>query len=334
MRTLSGLDQTVLKLITVSDRTRKIPTWLVYVLVTTAIVLDYMARIWFLGGIPKEVPKLAFLPFYPIIVLSAMFFGRYTGIYATVLSAFVAAATEGPMPNSLALRIDLVPTLAFIAVGFLMATIIESLAHLYDRFRVVAERSDILVRDLNHRVKNHLTAIAALVHLSKGKSDANGQEVLDTVASRLTVLARLYDRLHLDSDNASVRIDVHDFLSSICNDLASVSPALHIDCDLEQMEITADKGVPLGLLVNELVTNSVKHAFPNGTGTVRVTFRPNGEGYVLQVEDNGVGGQLGIAGTGTRLIQSLSRQLEGKLETTINNGRCSTITFPKSLLAA
>jgi two-component sensor histidine kinase len=331
MLTLTSADQTILKIANKAAKGRRLNVWLAYLLVTAIIVGIELARIYFLGGVPKDLPKFLFLPFFPVLLLSALCLQRYTGVYASVLSPIVAAATTGPVPHSLTLKIDLVPTLGFMAVGIIISLVFQSFSRLYQRHQFVSEQSEVLIRDLNHRVKNHLQAIAAMVHMSVSKVDEPSKDVLRAVASRLSVVARIYDRLHLDSENAAVRVPVSEFLGALCDDLLTGvigERDITINRDLANEEITTAKAVPMGLLVNELVTNSLKHAFPEDEGSINVSFHRSDSDYVLEVCDSGIGGDWNKRGTGLKLIGLLAKQLDGQVEQTTKEGRCYTITFP------
>jgi two-component sensor histidine kinase len=333
MHTLSKMDRLALRLVQLTHVTRKIHPALVYAAVTFLIIGTEMVRVWWLGGLPKELPTNQYMPFYIIVLLSALCFDRFSGIYATVLSSIVSASIKGPIPGSIELKIDVGPTVGFMVTGLMMAITIESLNHLYARHKKLADRNEVLIRDLNHRVKNHLAAIAGLVNLSRQNPEATKDDVLSSVSSRLMVLARLYDRLKLDSDNATVQVQATEFIPAICNELTHLvgDRLIEVDSQVDPAFITTDKAVPVGLLVNELVTNCLKHAFPGGQGHVTVSLLKQADGYELKVCDNGVGGERGKSNTGSKLVQILVKQLDGKLDISYDAGRCTTITLPESL---
>lgn len=333
MRTLSELDRLALRAVQFTSRARKTPTWVSYLLVTFVIIATELLRIKLLGGMPLSLPTNQYLPFYVIVLLSSLCLDRFTGIYATLLAAVVSSAVKGPIPGSIELKIDVWPTFGFISTGLVIAITVESLSHLFDRFKVVGERNEVLIRDLNHRVKNHLAAIASLVNMSRSDESASKDEVLSSVSSRLMVLARLYDRLKLDSDNAAVQVQASEFIPAICHELSHLvgNRLIDINSEVDSALITTAKAVPVGLVVNELVTNSLKHAFPNGQGQINVSLHQVGDGYELKVCDNGIGGQRGSSNTGSKLVQILVKQLNGKLDISYEAGRCTTISLPEDI---
>jgi two-component sensor histidine kinase len=151
-------------------------------------------------------------------------------------------------------------------------------------------------------------------------------------------MAAIHDFLYR-SKNFS-RIDVAAYLQTLCVHLfrsfGAAERRLALDLDVDKLELDLEFAVPVGLLVNELVTNALKHAFPDGrAGRVRVELHRQGEeGFVLAVRDDGVGlpadAELRQARSlGLRLVQTLSRQIRGTLETSRVGGTGFTVVVPQ-----
>lgn len=334
MRNLSALDRLVLRVSLLTTKTRSSPMFLAYISATVLIVGTEILRVLFQGGLEVDLPANQYLPFYFMVLLCSWFLDHRSGIFATCLAAVVSSAVKGPIPGSIELKIMAWPTFGFVVTGLVMAITIESLNHLADRFKVVADRNEVLIRDLNHRVKNHLATMAGLVNLSKRNMKISRDEALDSVSSRLMVLARLYDRLKLDSDNATIQVQASEFIPAVCQELTDTlvgARSIRIDSTVDPAFITTAKAVPVGLLVNELVTNSIKHAFPDGEGDIHVSLHAQGDGYELKVCDGGIGGERGHSNTGSRLVQMLVKQLNGTVDISYDSGRCTTILLPSSL---
>ena len=160
--------------------------------------------------------------------------------------------------------------------------------------------------------------------------------------------ARAHERLHLggwdgDAAAATATVGVRGFLDALAADLrptllAGRAVALEVEAE-EDVQLPAERAVPLGLVVNEAVTNALKHAFPKGrAGTVRVRFAREGGGYALTVADDGIGpspaprteddGAASGGPAGTRLIGALARQLGGTVEWRGPPGTAVVVSFP------
>jgi PAS domain S-box-containing protein len=196
---------------------------------------------------------------------------------------------------------------------------IQQRKEMEQELRTAGELNRLLLFDINHRVKNHLQALGALLLQAKRDvGDAKAQEVLTEVAGRLGVLARVYDRLHLDGGSTSVQ--AREFIEALCLDLESgivgtrpVVIRTHVDATIE---LDSQRAVAVGLIINELVTNALKHAFPEErSGVITVDLHRQEDGYCLEVSDDGIGTDeeaLG-KGSGGKIIRMFTQQLGGKL---------------------
>jgi PAS domain S-box-containing protein len=214
------------------------------------------------------------------------------------------------------------------------------------RLRAADALKAALLAETNHRLKNALQAIAAILHRDGARSgDARVRAALADAAGRLRVLARVHERLHLgggDGDATAATaatVGVRGFLDALAADLrptllAGRAVALRVEVE-DDVQLPAERAVPLGLIVNEAVTNALKHAFPEGRpGTVRVRLQRGEEGTLrLEVSDDGIGapadrgGQRATSG-GTRLIGALARQLGGTAEWRGPPGTAVVVAIP------
>ncbi len=151
----------------------------------------------------------------------------------------------------------------------------------------------------------------------------------------MQALAGVYKNLALSSaDLEAVRL--HDYLDDICDRLRDgmLSPAVLLEFEADEATVPNEKAIRIGLIVNELVTNAAKHAFPDGVGTITVRLERSEDILRLIVEDDGKG--LGNAeptdGLGTKLVSMLARQIGAKLETISRDGTTYRLTMP--ILAA
>jgi len=177
-----------------------------------------------------------------------------------------------------------------------------------------------LLRELYHRVKNNMAMIAGLVRLEQDRAaDCGSQEVLEGLRGRIVTLAKLWDLLGITGSAQKVRLDEYlcQIATSLIDSQAGENERIRLATALEHVEIDAPKAATIGLIVNELVTNALKHAFPGDShGTISITLAGNGKVLLLRVEDNGRGlpGDFDISrneGLGMSLISMLSAQVDG-----------------------
>lgn len=179
-------------------------------------------------------------------------------------------------------------------------------------------QKQLLLNDINHRVKNHLHTIASLLHAGKHRlRDQDARATLDSAIAQVQVLARVYDRLQITEESTAV--DACDFIRGLCADLRATLPGqpfMVIHCDVERRPLDSSHAVLLGLAINELVMNAVKYAFADGReGVIEVLLRTAGNTLRLEVVDNGIGMSVGAQpGRGQRLVRSFARELGGTVE--------------------
>lgn len=187
-----------------------------------------------------------------------------------------------------------------------------SLAAEYARKR---QFHDVMLREFKHRVKNNLQTIIAFLSLQKGKSPSQGDaRLLTTIMNRVHAIALAQDQLSLDDDIREV--EFADYLHALCSNIDPHQDRISVELDVRgDITLPLDRAVPIGLIVNELVTNAFKYAFDEQGGIIRVTFRiaPEiAEGHLI-VQDNGRGlGEPRDGSLGLHLVKMLTTQIEGK----------------------
>ncbi|TGR25946.1 MULTISPECIES: histidine kinase dimerization/phosphoacceptor domain -containing protein [unclassified Mesorhizobium] len=184
------------------------------------------------------------------------------------------------------------------------------------------EAQTTLLHEVDHRVKNNLQMISSLILMqSRAASDENLKRSLGTMLERIEALSTVHRRLYQSKDVS--KFDVSDFARDLVSELLTASGRSEINpkLDLESIIIPAEKATPVALMVNELLTNALKHAFkegPDGTrsGSIGIKMsQPDGH-LNIEVSDDGVGmaDANGDASFGMRLIKSLARQLRADIE--------------------
>lgn len=177
------------------------------------------------------------------------------------------------------------------------------------------DRAEVLVDEVNHRVANSLSIVAAMVNLQAKQADNKAaKDVLQETQGRIFAVSQLHKRLYTSGDARFVALD--EYLAGLLEHLqASLRDAGHsakLTQDLEPVSLPTDKSVNLGVVATEWVTNAFKYAYPNGPGEVRVSLRRvGGEGPIeLIVEDDGVGRDSPQrekgTGLGTKLVNAMA----------------------------
>ena len=184
-------------------------------------------------------------------------------------------------------------------------------------------KKDSMLSELRHRIKNSLTIITSLVSLEANcASDATTRECLERVMGRVTSVAKLYELLAGSGEMHEVQLSeyLHQVIASIFASHGRRGGAIDLQIQCDKIALNVRQAAPLGLIVNELVTNAFKHGFPNHEGgTVAVCLRQNDHTITLEVSDNGK--ELppdftmeGSCGLGLQIVQMLTAQLGGTME--------------------
>ncbi len=198
------------------------------------------------------------------------------------------------------------------------------------------EEKEALLREIHHRVNNNLQVISSLLSLqSDNVRDPRDHELFVESQNRVRTMAMIHEKLYQSDEFNS--INFRDYLKTLINRLIyEYSQDLgHIDLelDIENVELNIETSVPCGLIINELVSNSLKHAFPQGrNGKIIVKFHKIKDKYVLMVGDNGIGPlEKSVLESskklGFNLVKSLIKQLDASLEILESEGTLYRITF-------
>ncbi len=196
--------------------------------------------------------------------------------------------------------------------------------------REAQKRQDLLAK-MQHRVKNNFQIILSMIEIQKRRiSEGVAQRVLDHIANRINALSLAHDQLNPAQDARIV--DLAAYIQALCSNIEQQLENITIEVQTDEIELLIDRAVPLGLIVNEAIINSVKHAFGDNGGMITVRLMTGvGRGEArLIVSDNGRGiDPSQPAGSGTRLINSLAVQIGGQLgQESSKKGTTTTIQFP------
>jgi two-component sensor histidine kinase len=201
--------------------------------------------------------------------------------------------------------------------------------------RKAAERHQAaLFEELNHRVKNNLALVAALLQMQARGADTSVRDELMKAVDRVHSIAQVHQALYMGSRREAVDFGAYlkDLAASLAQSLAA-DGRVSLAVEAEAVDLPIDAVIPLGMVVNELVTNAVKHAYPPpAEGVISVDFRRYGKGLRLTVADGGPGlpQSAGTSGTGLgmRLVDTLIGQVKGALVVRREGGSAFEITLP------
>lgn len=207
------------------------------------------------------------------------------------------------------------------------------------RLEKIIEEREMLIKETHHRIKNNLATISGLLELQVLKSDSQEvKSVLGESMNRVKSIASIHEKLYETEGLASITLDdyLEDLIRQVDSSIENIDGLSEIDfeIDIKPISIRTRQAVPLGLTINELVTNAHKHAFDEEGGTISITCTEDNNTVFLEVKDNGKGlpEGLDIASSnslGLKLVDSLANQLEAEYSFTSDNGTQFTMRFEK-----
>jgi PAS domain S-box-containing protein len=204
--------------------------------------------------------------------------------------------------------------------------------------RASLREKEVLLKEIHHRVKNNLQITSSLLRLQAANiSDPSIREMVHDSQDRIHSMALVHELLYRSTDLAHVDFAeyVRGLVEQLLRSYGAVGRRISIAVDLGSIQFGVDEAIPCGLIINELVSNSLKHAFPGGrSGTIRVSGEADDLHATLRVFDDGAGFPAGIdagrGGTlGLQLVQTLTDQLEGTLRVRTESGTQVEIAFPR-----
>jgi two-component sensor histidine kinase len=209
--------------------------------------------------------------------------------------------------------------------------------HADAELREALDYQAMLTREMSHRVKNSLASVVGLLRVqSRSAQSEDVRNALKDAASRITTIAQVHD--HLWRSTRIGFVDIADFAGELCRKLQE-TVSHEVSCAFDPLMISADKAIPLGLLINELVTNSAKHAYPDGSGKIRVSGERRGDDLHVEVSDRGIGFPKDFdidqprASLGFKVIKSLLAQLDGSIAVASNTPKGVTVQLDVPLEA-
>lgn len=196
------------------------------------------------------------------------------------------------------------------------------------------EEKEFLLKEIHHRVKNNLEIVSSLLALQASQiEDPKIVETMEKSQQRVHSMSMIHQKLY--QGNSLSTIEMKDYFENLGTHIISTYGAenrVHIKCNMRPLELDVDQAIPIGLIVNELLTNSLKYAFPNqAAGQINISLKEMAGYLLLHVADNGVGRDRSDSnsgtGFGTQLIELLTQQLDGKMQLKYKGGMSVSFQF-------
>jgi len=189
-----------------------------------------------------------------------------------------------------------------------------------DRYAALAAEREVLLREVNHRVGNSLQIIASLLHLQASSTDQEDvKAALTNAMGRVAAVAQVHRRLYTSQDLKSVLLN--QYLDALLEDLrrsAEGNRMSRLTLKAVPVEIDPDRAVAIGIIVNELVMNAVKYAYPDGAGPIHVNLEADRDDLLLSIADDGVGLNVKAdprsTGMGQRIVSAMATKLDASVE--------------------
>ncbi|WP_410004380.1 tetratricopeptide repeat protein [Aequorivita nionensis] len=201
-------------------------------------------------------------------------------------------------------------------------------------------QNELLLKEIHHRVKNNLEMVKSLIALQSAKlEDGASKEAMLASQNRVQSMGIIHQKLYQGENLGS--IEMKDYFINLGEgvlDTFNAEEKVKIECAMDDLNLDVDTAVPIGLIVNELLTNALKYAFPEGTkGQIKISLVKENNDLLLKVTDNGIGKTQGSkpkgTGFGTQLIQLLTQQLNGTISEDHKNGTAVFFNFKNFKIA-
>ena len=274
--------------------------------------------------------RYGFILFILPIVASALLFDRGTGFFATALSAALVSylLSWGTNPH-----LHVAALVTFVFVCGCLVLVAEGLHKALAAAHKAERDKDLLLQEMTHRVKNKFAMMSSIIGMQARSAPPEVRAALEDVGARVHVIATVHNYLQVSRHEGL--IDMSEYVGGLCRSLAdalgNVRP-IRVSVTADRVLLPPDKALSVGVIINELVTNAFKYAFPGERpGHVHVEFAHRQADLILSVADDGKGRPEDVhGGLGTKLVTVFAGQLGGTAEwRQPEDGGCeATVTFP------
>jgi two-component sensor histidine kinase len=308
------------------------PRWLIEVAVALiCVALSGLFRVL----VDLVAPgALAFGLVYPIVLLATLIAGWRSGALTLLIAG--VGAWYFVMPPRMSFRVaDFTTGVNIIAFFVTGGVVVILAAFVMAELRARIAEYEVMRREVDHRVKNNFQMILGLLEMQANRAtDPELKDALSGAATRISGFARAHRRLY-GAEVGFQTVNFAGYLRELCTDLDDAAPfgrTVAFDCDMADFPLSHDRAVAAGSIVNELVTNALKHAFePGDPGQVQVVLVATGSGRCdLTVRDDGRGLPADYQsgkGLGHRILGALVKQSEGELRVGEGPGASFTLSL-------
>ena len=283
----------------------------------------------------QEDPNVPFITFIPAIVLTALLGGTAAAIVVAIAGGILGLYLFTPPFYTLMPQWPwgYVVILLYGLTATVLVVVTHYLNRAMDELQRERDRSAALFRELQHRVANNMQFAAALLALqSRRAGDGDAAQILEKTRTRFEAMARLHRRLY---EPAALEKPLGEYMETLCREMVAASGATNIVCVAQigsDIELDLQKMLTLSLIISELVTNSLKHAFDDAGGTISINLERAERQLALTIADNGRGLPAGAVpqqrGLGMQVLESLAHQLGGTLNIASEKGVTVRLMFP------
>ena len=283
-----------------------------------------------LGGALEGVP---FITIFPAVIIATFLGGLGPGLLAMVLGGAGAWFLLFPEPAPSALGGDyrVAPLLVYVLVAGFDCLLIDWLIKGAEQNAALASRNELLMRELQHRVKNHVQLVSSLLNIQASQAGIGAREALLDASRRVHVVASLYRDLYVPSDQVGVAEHLRHLCRAAEEGFAHAKITVSVPSD--PIAWSMDKVMLVSLIASELMTNAFRHGLAQGTGTIAVSLRRLDDAFELSVSDTG--GRLPPdfdlamhAGLGLSIVKRLASEIGGSVRRLDREGAGFAVTFP------
>ncbi len=308
--------------------------WHGYAIASAIFVAAFLLRLTF-GE--QDDPNVPFITFFPAILLAALFGGARAGIVIAILSGLAAMYFFIPPYGTLtlswpwgyfAMALFAVTSAVMIATAHYLNRAMDELSHERDN-------SAVLFRELQHRVANNMQFVSALLALqSKKLGNDPAALMLNEARSRFDAMSRVHRHLY---DPESLQKPMGEYLEKLCREMIDASGAKNIVCLVqipEGIRLDVQRLLTMSLVVTEIITNSLKHAFKDrDQGTISINLQSDNGKLALIIADDGPGFAADATppkekGLGMRVLEGFATQLGGNFSVDGSKGTTARLIFP------
>jgi PAS domain S-box-containing protein len=216
-------------------------------------------------------------------------------------------------------------------------------SNLYQQIQASLTEKEILLKEIHHRVKNNLQIVCSLLSMqARTINDPEAYAALQISQARVRSMSLIHERLYRSNDLGRINFGqyIYDLAAFLFSSYHDISGQISLSVQADEVTLDIDTAIPLGLILNELVTNSLKYAFPNQRpGEIKIQLLKHSDGFISMLcSDNGIGVPLGqelhqTTSLGLQLVFSLVRQIDGEIVISNKDGLQTEIKIPYQVAA-